>query len=110
MSLRNMRKRIKEIDFRKSLMVMDAFKAHYTDDVAAAMLTGQTGVVKVLSGCTSKKQLLDVCIKKLFKSILRECLEDHVFEVVKDAGDEANNNPSLKPCSLTRKDIVNWVH
>ena len=29
-------------------MVMDAFKAHFTDDVATAMLIGHTGVVKSL--------------------------------------------------------------
>ena len=49
-------------------MVMVVFKAHFTDDVAAAMLIGQTGVVKVPEGC--KVQPLDVCINKPFKSVL----------------------------------------
>ena len=34
--------------FSQVLMVMDAFKAHFTDDVATAMLIGHTGVVKSL--------------------------------------------------------------
>ena len=33
--------------FHKSLMVMDAFKVHFTDDVAAATLIGHTVFVKV---------------------------------------------------------------
>ena len=38
----------KKIGFHKFLKVMDAFKAHFTDDVATAMLIGHTGVVKSL--------------------------------------------------------------
>ena len=74
--------------------------------VAAAMLNGHTGLVKVLAGCTSK----DLCINKLFKFILRKCWEDHVVKVMKDVGDEANNNPSFKLSSPTRQNIVDWVH
>ena len=63
-------------------MLMNAFKVHSTDDVAAAMLIGHTGVVKVPAGCSSKVQLIDVCIHKPFKSLLKECCEDHVVRVV----------------------------
>ena len=49
-----------------------AFKANFTDGVAAAMLIGHTGVVKAPAGCTSKLQPLDICINKLFESIVRE--------------------------------------
>ena len=70
------------------------FRAYATNDVAAAaILIGHTGVVKVPARCTSKIQPLDTCINKLFKSILRECWEDHVVKLVKDAGYEANNDP-----------------
>ena len=58
-------------------MVMTAFKAHFTDGVTAAMLIGHTGVVTP------------------FESILRERWEDHVVKVMKDTGDEANNNPGF---------------
>lgn len=56
-------------------MVMDAFKAHFTDNVGAAMLMGHTSVVKDPAECTSKVQSLGVCINKPFKSILKECWE-----------------------------------
>ena len=32
------RKRTKEIGFHKTLMVMDVFKAHFTDDVATMLI------------------------------------------------------------------------
>ena len=50
-------------------MVMDAFKAHFTEDVPAAMLFDHTGVVQVPTGCTFKVQPLDVCINKPFKHV-----------------------------------------
>ena len=68
-------------------MVMDTFKAHFKEDVGAAMLIGHTSVVKVPAGCTSKVQSLDVCINKPFKSILKRMLGGHVVNVVKDSGD-----------------------
>ena len=56
--LRYMRGKAKEIDFQKALMVMDAFKAYFTVDEAAKILTDHNGVVKVTAGCASKKQIL----------------------------------------------------
>ena len=91
-------------------MVMDAFKTHFTDDVVAAMLIAHTGVVKLAAGCTSKVQLLGACINRSLKFILRECWKDCVGQVVKDAGDDANNNPSFKLNTLTRQDILNCLH
>ena len=89
---------------------MHALKAHFTDDAAVAQLIGHNAVLKVPVGYTSKEQPLDVCINKSLRSILRQCWEDHVVKVGKDAGDEANNNPGFKFSSQTRQDIVNWVH
>ena len=56
------RKRKKETGFHKSLMVMNTFKVHSTDDVSAAMLSGHTGVVKVPVGRSSKLQPLRTLI------------------------------------------------
>ena len=42
------RRKNKKMGFHKFLMVMDAFKAHFTDDVATAMLISHTSVVKSL--------------------------------------------------------------
>ena len=43
----------KNTSFHKSLMVMDAFKFHFMDFVAAAILICCASVVKDLAGCTS---------------------------------------------------------
>ena len=59
-------------------MAMDAFKAHFADDVVAIII-GDIG--HILAGCASKVQPLDLCINKSFKSILRECWEDHAVKV-----------------------------
>ena len=103
-------KTTKEIDIHSSLMVMRAFKAHYMNDVAAAMLNGHTAVVKAPAGCTSKVQPLGLCINKPFISILWQYWKDHVVKAVKVAQDEPNNSPNFKLSSPTRQDIVNWVH
>ena len=66
------------------------------------MLTGQGNVAKVPVACTSTVQPSYVCINKPFKSILRQYWEDYVVKVVKDAGDEVNNNSSLKMSSPIR--------
>ena len=45
-----MDERTKKIGFHKSLMVMDAFKAHIMKSIAATMLNGHTSIVKVPVG------------------------------------------------------------
>ena len=50
---------------------MDAFKVHFTDDVAAATLIGHTVFIKVPAACTSKGQSIDAHINKPLKSMLR---------------------------------------
>ena len=60
----------KSTSFHKSLMVMDAFKFHFMDFVAAAMLIGCTSVVKILHD-VQLTYSLHACVKKPFKSILR---------------------------------------
>ena len=52
-------------------------------------------IVKVPAGYISKVQSLDVHSNKPLKYIIRKCWKDHIITVVKDAGDEANNNPSF---------------
>ena len=39
-------------------------------------------ILMILSSCTSKCQLMDVCINKLFKSILRKCWVECVSEMM----------------------------
>ena len=89
------RERTKEIGFHKSLMAIDAFRVYFMEDIVASMLT------EVPAGCTFKVQHIDVCMYALNLS------RYHVVKEVKDAGDEASNNPSFKFGSPTRQDIVN---
>ena len=79
--------------FSQAINGMDAFKAHFMDDVAA-LLIDNIVLVKVPAGCTSTVQPLDVSINKPFKSILRECFGDHIIDANKDARDETSNNPN----------------
>lgn len=76
-------------------MAIDAFRVYFMEDIVASVLT------EFPAGCTSKVQPIDVCMYPLNVS------RYHVVKEVKDAGDEANNNPSFKFSSPTRQDIVN---
>ena len=77
-----MREKIKGKGFHKALMVMDAFEPHTTEDVAAAVLIGHTGVVKVPAECTSKVKPLDVSIDQPFKSVLRQPQPQNNFRIL----------------------------
>ena len=45
-------KKQKELDFNRSLMVYDAFKAHTTDDLKAILSINSTNLIMVTLGCT----------------------------------------------------------
>ena len=45
-------KKQKELDFNRSLMVYDAFKAHTTDEMKAALSINSTNLIMVPPGCT----------------------------------------------------------
>ena len=51
--------------------------------------------------CTSKCQPLDVCIKKHFKGVLRNCWEDYIADIV-------TNSEKSKLPSPSRQATVNW--
>ena len=57
-----------------------------------------------------KVQPFDVCINKIYPKGILGRWEDHVVKVVKDVGDEANNDPSFQLNSPIRQDIVSWVY
>ena len=57
------------MDFNRSLMVYDAFKAHTIDEMKAVLSTNSTNLIMMHPGCTSKCQPLDVCINKPFKGV-----------------------------------------
>ena len=45
-------KKQKEFDFKRSLMVYDAFKAHTTDEMKAVLSINSTNLIILLPGCT----------------------------------------------------------
>ena len=68
----------KKLDFNRSLMVYDAFKAHTIDEMKVRWSISSTNLIMVPPVCTWKYQPLDVCINKPFKGVLRNCWEDYV--------------------------------
>ena len=78
----------KELDFNRSLMVYDAFKAHTTDKMKAVLSNNRTNLAMVPPGCTSKCQPLDAFINKPFKGVLRNCWEDNVADIVNNLSEE----------------------
>ena len=101
------KKNQKELDFNRSLMVYDAFKAHTTDEMKAALSINSTNIIMVPPGCTSKCQPLDVCINKPFKGVLRNCWKDYVADIVTNLSEEERNREKFKLPSPSRQAIVN---
>ena len=100
-------KKQKELDFNRSLMVYDAFKAHKTDEMKAVLSINSTDLIMVPPGCTSKCHPLDVCIYKHFKGVLRNCWEDYVADIVTNLSEEEQNSEKFKLPSPSRQAIVN---
>ena len=90
-------------------MVYDVFKAHKTDEMKAILSINSTNLIMMPPGCTSKCQPLNVCIYKHFKSVLRNCWEDYVEDIVTNLSEEEQNIEKLKLPSPSRQAIVNWV-
>ena len=55
------------------MLSFDIFAAHLTDGVKNQLLEGNTNILAMPTGCTSKCQPMDVCLNKTFKAILRKC-------------------------------------
>ena len=102
-------KKQKELDFNRSLMAYDAFKAHKTDEMKAVLSINSTDLIMVPPGCTSKCHPLDVCIYKHFKGVLRNCWEDYVADIVTNLSEEEQNSEKFKLPSPSREALVNWV-
>ena len=100
-------KKQKELDFNRSLMLYDAFKAHKTDEMKAVLSINSTNLIMVPPGCTSKCHPLDVCIYKPFKGVLRNCWEDYVADIVTNLSEEEQNSEKFKLPSPSRQAIVN---
>ena len=55
----------------RSLLLLDSFRGHLTDNVKKAFRKGNMVMALIPGGCTSKVQPLDVSINKPFKTELR---------------------------------------
>ena len=103
------RKKQKELDFNRSLMVYDAFKAHTADEMKVVLSINSANLIMVRLGCTSKCQPQDVYINKPFKVVLHNYWEDDVADIVTNLSEEEQNSEKFKLPSPSRQAIVNWV-
>ena len=72
----------KDIGFENSLLTYDAFSTLKTDDVESKLVQNKCDALMIPAGCTSKCQLMDVCINKPFKGILRKFWVEQVSQVI----------------------------
>jgi hypothetical protein len=56
----------------RSMLILDSFHGHATEDVKKILKSRNTDQVIILGGLTSMLQPLDVCINWLFKAALKE--------------------------------------
>lgn len=57
---------------RKSLLVLDSYRGHTTDDVKKHIKDGKTDLAIIPGGMTSILQPLDVCVNRPFKAALKQ--------------------------------------
>ena len=93
--LDHIRAECQKLGFENALLTFDAFAAHLTDDVESQLLEAKTDTLAIPAGCTSKCQPVDVCLKILFKAILRKCWVNYISSVVETFPD-ASQDPSFK--------------
>ena len=106
---------------RPSLLFLDSFSAHLTDEVKDKFKTYNTTVVVIPGGCTSVLQPLDVSINKPVKAILRQSWEQYMLDqTITSSGkisppskqaivnwiEEANDKLNSKPCIVKKAFLV----
>ena len=57
---------------KKSLLVMDTFSAHCSDEIISLLSKHHSRFALIPGGCTSKLQPLDVSLNKPFKQVCRQ--------------------------------------
>ena len=86
---------------KPSLLFLDSFSAHLTDQVKEAFTQFNTTIVVIPGGCTSILQPLDVSINKPVKAVIRRSWEQYMLEQ-SEKGDGKISPPS-------KQVIVNWI-
>lgn len=92
----------------RSLLVMDSFRAHITDDVKKQLRRGNVVPAIIPGGCTSKLQPLDVSINKPVKSYLRRSWTEYIRDATNalQSSDETSNG-RIKTAS--KQIVLDWV-
>ena len=88
----------------RSLLVMDSFRGHLTENVKKAFRKGNTVTAIIPGGCTSKLQPLDVSINKPFKTELRRSWGRYMRESAKTARDRGER---VKAAS--KETVIGWL-
>ena len=78
------------------MLSFDVFTANLTGGVKNQLLEGNSNILAMSAGCTSKCQPMNVCLNKLFKTILRKCWVKMYVSSVVESFAEAYNNSSFK--------------
>ena len=94
--LKYVREVSKQLRFDNSLFTFDAFSAHKTDDVQSKLVENK-----------SKCQMMDVCINKPLKAILRKCWVTYISKIIEQMPATTPDDFKLPPPS--RQDMVDWV-
>ena len=97
----------KQLGFVSSLLTFDAFSAHKTDDVQSKLVENKSDILMMPPGCTSKCQLMDVCINKPFNAILRKCWVNYISKIIEQMPATTPDDLKLPPPS--RQNMVDWV-
>ena len=86
----------------KSLLVLDSFKCHISDEAKNQIKRGNSIPAVIPGGCTSKLQPLDVSINRPFKAILRNQWQQYMMNW-------AANNDQGKPKPVDKQTILDWI-
>ena len=85
-----------------ALLVWDTFTGHMTEEVAEKLQNNVT-VAVIPGGCTSKIQLLDVCLNKPFKCYCRRQWMEYVQKQV------ATREPGERLKTASKQQVIDWV-
>ena len=89
---------------RPSLLVLDSFNAHLTEEIQAMFVCCNTTVIVIPGGCTSVLQPLDVSINHPFKDHLRKCWQQYMVEQSDVVG---STDKKIEPPS--KQHLVDWI-
>ena len=89
---------------RPSLLVLNSFSAHVTEEIQVMFARCNTTVIVIPGGCTSVLQPLDVSINRPFKDHLRKCWQQYMVEQSDLVG---SADKKIQPPS--KQHLVDWI-